>query len=155
MLRLHTCSVVTAARRLGRSPLLLAMILSSACDTFDFNGPGGDEGPGVIEPSKVLMVTATTFGIDISGTYVLEVTPPGPTGTVLSTAVPSNGTEVLNWTGDPDGQHAVYLIPESFDAGDGTTAVDCSVRGQNPRTISIVAGGDTARTTFEMDCSLP
>jgi TolB protein len=82
-------------------------------------------------------VTAATSGIDVpTGGYTVDVAsrePIGPNGTVLY---------------------------EQLDPGDYTVRLNglpanCTVAGDNPRTVTVSAGGatrDTARTTFQVGC---
>jgi len=92
-----------------------------------------------VAATGALAVTTVTTGIDLDADYYVIQVPGRP---LLS--IPVNGTAVLG----------------TLAAGDvGVTltevATNCGVAGNNPRTVTVVAGGsktDTVRTTFEVQC---
>jgi len=92
-----------------------------------------------VATSGVIEVAAATTGIDLDANgYTVQA---GNTQLPL----PINGT--IRFTERPSGDHSVTLS--------GLSA-NCTVAGDNPRTIQVTTGGltrDTARTTFEVTCT--
>jgi len=83
----------------------------------------------------VLVVRATTTGIDLDDGFVVEVTGKAPQ------PLPANGMLVL-----------AGLAPGDVSVGLGDVAANCAVAGTNPRTLAVTVG-DTVETTFESGCT--
>jgi len=94
---------------------------------------------GCVAVSGIVEVTGATSGVDLDGNgYIVQV---GDSG--IQRTLPVNGSVAIFL---PPGSHTLRLTD---------VAPNCTVVGENPRTVSVTAGSstrDTARTTFEVTC---
>jgi hypothetical protein len=92
-------------------------------------------------------------------------TPPPPTGDLTVTAATTGGTPDASYTVTIDGGQTrtittngtttyVGLTATSHTVQLGDLAANCTVSGQNPRSVSVPAGS-SASTTFAVDCPTP
>jgi len=104
----------------------IALVVGAGCK---------DEGPILTAVHGVVEVTAATTGIDLDRDgYTAQLDAGTPR------QLPVNGK--VTFEGLAAGDHSVMV------AG---AAGNCTIRGANPRTVSVTTGG-TARTTYEVTC---
>src|SRR5437870_10917043 len=127
----------TMARRMGWSLLAAAaaaLMVAGACNDPQSPRPRALLG---LPDVGTLAVTVTTSGSNTPSGYTVIVDGSS------SQSVGANG--VATFLGLPSGSHTVLLS--------GVPA-NCSVSGDNPRTVSLIAGL-VAATTFSVSCTAP
>ena len=107
--------------------LVLAFSATAACDSEP-------AGPAV----GALRISTSTVGADVPSSYYASV------------------QGALGWTGHPMSAHDVWDLSElavgEYTVELATDTPNCTVAGDNPRTLSVEAG-QTAETTFEVSCT--
>lgn len=114
-------------------------------------------------PSQTRTVTA---GQTVTAAFTVSCpTPPPPTGDLTVTAATTGGTPDASYTVTVDGGQTrtittngsttyVGLTASSHTVQLGDLAANCTVSGQNPRSVTVPAGS-SASTTFNVDCPTP
>lgn len=118
------------SRRSSRRLVLAATaLLIASC--------GGGSGGGLTEPTTgTLQVVTNTTGAELDSdgyTVMVDAVDSGPIGPAAQRTVPE-------------------LTPGSHEVGLGGVSANCQVQGENPRTVSVVAG-ETVSETFAVVCA--